>query len=140
MQLRLATTADLPLLAQWYKELRSDERIDNTMTDGEVRGQMDSFLRGSTYKTYLLEDGGAAVGYGMLDVTRKPMYLRHLFVHREKRQKGYGKKLIYLLMNLFAISDIDIEVMVWNQNALEFYNKLGFRSRYLGMRLHRDES
>jgi ribosomal protein S18 acetylase RimI-like enzyme len=135
MKLRPAKVDDLPVLARWYKDLRTDERMDNVMTDDEIRSQMESFLLGNTYKTYFLEVGGNVVGYGMLDVTRKPMYLRHLFIDRAHRKKGHGKALIRMLMATHGISEVDIEVMVWNEDALRFYEKLGFKARYFGMRL-----
>ncbi len=138
MKLRFATIADLDILTQWYKDLRTDEKMDNIITDEEIRNQMEYFLQGSTYKTYFLEVEGTAVGYGMLDITRNPRYLRHLFIQRDFRRKGYGKTLITLLMDLHAISEIDIEVMVWNQTALKFYNEMGFKNRYTGMRLSRN--
>lgn len=138
MNLKLATIDNLPLLSQWYQELREDEQADNPMVQSEIFTQMRVFLQGTTYKTYLLEDHGEPMGYGMVDITRSPYYLRHLFIRRDKRHQGLGKGLIDMLMDLLKIDGLDIEVLVWNEDAIKFYQALGFKPRYLGMRLSRE--
>jgi len=133
--LKSASIEDLPLLSQWYKELREDEKSDNIMFEYEIRNQMMDFLQGEVYKTFILDDNGIPMGYGMVDVTRTPNYLRHLFIRRDKRNQGLGKRLIFMLMDLLAITGIDIEVLVWNEQAIKFYHAMGFKPRYTGMRL-----
>jgi putative acetyltransferase len=137
MHIKLAIIEDLQLLSHLYEELREDEQADNVMTQREIETQMKGFLQGNTYQIYLLEDNGASLGYAMVDMTRNPYYLRHLFIRRDKRNQGLGKRLIFMLLDLLAINGIDIEVLVWNEKAIKFYQAMGFKSRYTGMRFER---
>lgn len=135
MHLRRATAADLELLSRWYGHLRADEGADNPMTSEEVATQMASFLGGSTYEIHVLVVDGEDAGYGMVDVTRTPRYLRHLFIEPALRRKGLGRRLIELIVATFPDPAIDIEVLAWNRPAIAFYERLGFALRYHGMRL-----
>ena len=135
MKLKQASTNDLDYLTRLFKSLREDEPMDDKITDKELKSLMKSFLEGDTYEIYFLVEENKILGYGMVDITRKPKYLRHLYICRDSRRKGNGKKLIQLLMDLYEIDVIDIDVMIWNENAINFYKKLGFYSRYCGMRL-----
>ena len=137
VRLKSANIEDLPLLSRWYDELREDEQADNFMIQSEIETQMKGFLQGNIYQIYLLEDSGTPLGYAMVDVTRTPYYLRHLFVRRDKRNQGIGKRLIFMLLDLLAINGIDIEVLVWNAKAIKFYQAMGFKPRYTGMRFER---
>jgi ribosomal protein S18 acetylase RimI-like enzyme len=41
--------------------------------------------------------------------------------------------LLRMVMDKYDIKEIDIEVMVWNEKAINFYTNFGFKKRYLGM-------
>jgi ribosomal protein S18 acetylase RimI-like enzyme len=41
---------------------------------------------------------------------------------------------IDLLMKIMNINELDTEVRYWNNDAIRFYEKNGFKKRYMGMR------
>jgi ribosomal protein S18 acetylase RimI-like enzyme len=135
VSIRLASIGELDALARMNVELRADERIDNIMTDVEVKDRMRGFLLGKTYKVHVFEENGEILGYSVVDVTRSPAYMRQFFIVRGSRRAGYGSKFFQLLVDALGADAIDVEVLVWNEGALDFYKKIGFHPRYVGMRL-----
>jgi ribosomal protein S18 acetylase RimI-like enzyme len=138
VSIRLAGIDDLDTLARMNVELRADERIDNVMTDVEVKDRMRGFLLGKTYKVHVFEEHGEIIGYSVVDVIRSPAYMRQFFIVRGSRRSGYGRKFFQLLVGALGADAIDVEVLVWNQGAIGFYEKIGFHPRYVGMRLSQD--
>jgi len=134
MELVAAVMADLDRLTRMNILLREDERMDNFMTEEEVRTRMTGFLEGDSYRTFLLKENEKVFGYILLNIAREPVYLRHLYVERDYRKKGLGRLMLKKSMNMLNLKEIDLEVMVWNDNAVRFYEKYGFKKRYIGMR------
>jgi ribosomal protein S18 acetylase RimI-like enzyme len=136
---RLATINDLAELSVLNKQLREDERTDNEMSDEEITKRMESFITGQVYKVHVLENPEKEIiGYCVLDITREPNYMRQLFVKSQYRNHGYGKLLLKKVMEEYQLKEIDLEVMLWNESAIRFYEHIGFKSRYIGMRLSRE--
>ena len=136
---RLATINDLAELSVLNKRLREDERTDNEMSDEEITKRMESFITGQVYKVHVLENPEKEIiGYCVLDITREPNYMRQLFVKSQYRNHGYGKLLLKKVMEEYQLKEIDLEVMLWNESAIRFYEHIGFKSRYIGMRLSRE--
>ena len=133
---RLATINDLAQLSVLNKQLREDEKIDNEMSDEEITKRMESFITGQVYKVHVLENQEKEIiGYCVLDITREPKYMRQLFVKSLYRNNGYGKLLLKKVMEEYQLKEIDLEVMQWNESAIRFYENVGFKRRYIGMRL-----
>ena len=133
---RLATINDLAQLSVLNKQLREDEKIDNEMSDEEITKRMESFITGQVYKVHVLENQEKEIfGYCVLDITREPKYMRQLFVKSLYRNNGYGKLLLKKVMEDYRLKEIDLEVMQWNESAIRFYEHVGFKRRYIGMRL-----
>ena len=127
---------DIAELSVLNKQLREDEKIDNKMTDEEITQRMEFFITGQVYKVHVLENQEKEIiGYCVLDITREPNYMRQLFVKSQYRNHGYGKLLLKKVMEEYQLKEIDLEVMLWNESAIRFYEHIGFKSRYIGMRL-----
>ena len=133
MELKVATIEYLEILTQMNIQLREDEQIDNTMSEKEVKDRMKGFISGDIYKAILFITKKQIQGYCLIDFTKKPLYLRQLFLNREERNTGLGKMYLGLVLEKYNIKEIDIEVIVWNENAINFYENFGFRKRYIGM-------
>jgi ribosomal protein S18 acetylase RimI-like enzyme len=125
---------DLSVLTEMNIQLRSDEKIDNVMSANEVKSRMQSFIQSNEYKLYLLKDDDINYGYALINIVKKPNYLRQLYIIKEFRNKGLGTKLVNELMKILNINEIDVEVMVWNERAIKFYENFGFKRRFLGLR------
>jgi GNAT superfamily N-acetyltransferase len=133
VDIRLAGIDDLDTLARMNVELRADEGIDNVMTDAEVKDRMRVFLLGKTYHVHVFEENGETIGYPVVDVTRSPAYMRQFFVARGSRRAGYGRKFFQPLVGALGADAIDVEVLAWNEVAIDFYEKIGFRPRHVGL-------
>ena len=129
-----AKLEDLNVLTEMNIQLRSDEKIDNVMSDKEVKSRMQSFIQSNEYKIYLLKDDDIDYGYALVNILKKPNYLRQLYIIKKFRNKGLGTKMLNELMEILNINEIDVEVMVWNERAIKFYENFGFKRRFLGLR------
>jgi len=134
MTIRIAEMADVPELVRMNILLREDERMDNVLSADEIRIRMEMFLASADFRVYVFSDAETVPGYCVLELNRKPLYVRQLFVKRECRGKGIGSACLKEIMSLQGADEIDIDVMEWNENAIAFYERFGFRKRYVGMR------
>ena len=134
MLIRTANLKDLDLLTEMNIQLRADEKIDNIMTKQEVKERMRGFLQGNDYKAYIFYEKDLIYGYILIDHSRKPVYMRQIYIKKEFQNKGLGSKFFNLLIKKYNINIIDVEVLTWNQDAENFYKKIGFKQRYIGLR------
>jgi len=134
MELVRAGLGDLAELAAMNIQLRIDEQMDSVMSDAEVIDRMQEFLQGTSYQAWFLQDADLVKGYVLVDVVRKPLYVRHLFVKSEFRGQSCGRRAIELVLQHYGERTLDIEVMAWNDKAIGFYDRLGFQTRFHGMR------
>ena len=132
MDCRLATIDDVPLLARMNRELVEDEQHRNRFrSDAWLEKRMSSFLAGD-YTAVIFELDGEAVAYALFrdhpdhDDT---LYLRQIFVRRERRRQGVGRTAVRMLRGQIWPQDkrITTEVLVGNQVARQFYAAVGFR-------------
>lgn len=127
------TEADLDLLALLNKQLIEDEKHDNKMDVEQLKARMRLFIS-IDYRAYIIKKGQDVVGYALVDITRKPLYLRQFFICREFRRQGYGTAAFNKLMETLGASAIDIEVLSWNERGRSFWKSLGFCERSIYMR------
>ena len=134
LSIRPATSADLPLIAQFIRDLAEYERLAHEVRfDEAVLG--DRLFGARPYAEVLIgEIDGSPHGFALFfhnfsTFEGKPgVYLEDLFVRPEVRGSGLGKAL------LAALAQIAIErncarlewwVLDWNDPAIQFYKKLG---------------
>jgi len=135
-----AQTKNLNELVEMNTQLVVDEQFDVVLSPSEMIARMETFIIGSIYDCYLLMNNDEiCVGYCLVDTTKKPIYLRHLFIKEQYRGKGFGKETIKTLLGTYNTTQLDIEVMAWNDKAITFYNKIGFKCRYHGMRISQEK-
>lgn len=134
VELNVCSREDVNELACMYRYLREDENAPGFISDDELRNQISSFLEGD-YKAFAFSDEGKTVGYALINMTLKPLYLRHFFICRDQRRKGYGREAMRCIMEYLQISEIDIEVYAWNERGLAFWKSIGFKERVYKMRL-----
>ena len=88
---------DLELLSGMYKELAEDECTDDPKTDGQYYENMRKFLD-TTDQAYVFKENGNIIGYALIITDRNPLYMRHFFICRNERRKGYGTLAFKLLI------------------------------------------
>lgn len=134
--LRRATDADVSELARLNERLLEDEQYDRTFERDELVSRMGQFLAGG-YEAYFITNDGIDVGYLLVNTKSDPLYIRHFYVKPEYRRQSHGRRAIAALLELKSVAQIDVEVMAWNEIGMKFWEGIGFRHRYNGLRLSR---
>jgi GNAT superfamily N-acetyltransferase len=134
LHIRVATSADAPLLVEMIRELAEYEKeLD------QVDATAEDLLREGLgvnphFEALIGEWDGAPVAYAVYFFTfstwsgRQSLFVEDLFVRAEFRRKGIGKA---MLRHMAAIArerrcyGMRWEVLNWNTPAIEFYRSLG---------------
>lgn len=137
---RRATLDDAPLLARLNKELTEDEGHRNRDRSVDwFAARMEGFLQ-SAYTAVIFEQEGEAVAYALFGPVadrEHTVYLRQLYVARERRRQGLGREALRLLRAevLPPGTRVAVEVLAGNAAAQAFYAALGFHEAYVGLEL-----
>ena len=139
--IRPAVATDLPLIAQFIRDLAAYEKLSHEVRfDEAVLGER---LFGANnghgpYAEVLIgEIDGAAQGFALFFHNfstfegRPGIYLEDLFVRTEARGSGLGKALLKRLAALAVERDcarLEWSVLDWNEPAITFYQSLGAKS------------
>jgi GNAT superfamily N-acetyltransferase len=134
LSIRPASPTDLPLIAQFIRDLAEYEKLAHEVRfDEAVLG--DRLFGARPYAEVLIgEIGGAPQGFALFfhnfsTFEGKPgIYLEDLFVRPEARGSGLGKALLKALATLAVERDcarLEWWVLDWNEPAIQFYKKLG---------------
>jgi GNAT superfamily N-acetyltransferase len=134
LSIRPATRADLPLIAQFIRDLADYERLAHEVRfDEAVLG--DRLFGTRPYAEVLIgELDGTPQGFALFfhnfsTFEGKPgVYLEDLFVRPEARGSGLGKALLAALAQIAIERDcarLEWWVLDWNDPAIQFYKKLG---------------
>jgi GNAT superfamily N-acetyltransferase len=127
LECRVATAADLPILARMNQQLIEDERHRNPMNLAELETRMRSMLDGD-YTATLFEWDRRLVAYALWREEPDWVYLRQFFVVRDCRRRGIGSQALHRLTGEIWQSGkrIRVNVLVGNQPALEFWRAVRF--------------
>lgn len=134
LSIREANLTDLPLIAQFIRDLADYEKLAQEVRfDEAVLG--DRLFGPRPYAEVLIgEIDGAPQGFALFfhnfsTFEGKPgVYLEDLFVRPEARGSGLGKALLKRLAALAVERDcarLEWWVLDWNEPAIQFYKKLG---------------
>ena len=140
LSIRPATRTDLPLIAQFIRDLADYEKLaDEVRFDEAVMGEKLFGANGGhgPYAEVIIgEIDGAAQGFALFfhnfsTFEGKPgVYLEDLFVRPAARGSGLGKALLSRLAAIAVERDcarLEWSVLDWNEPAIGFYKKLGAR-------------
>lgn len=134
---RRATSADCPLLAELNHQLILDEGHRNPMTVPQLEQRMRGWLESGEYAAILFEDGGEVVAHALYREQPDEIYLRQLFVVRERRRQGLGKQAMRLLFSEIwpKTKRLTVEVLVANTAAVAFWRAVGYRDYSLTLEI-----
>jgi GNAT superfamily N-acetyltransferase len=132
---RFATATDIELLAEWNHQLIRDEGHRNAMTVPQLAERMKGWLAGE-YKAVLFADS-EPVSYALFKREEALVYLRQLFVRRDRRRMGVGRSSFDILRrNIWPPSyRLTVEVLCANQAAIAFWRSLGYRDYSLTLEI-----
>jgi predicted acetyltransferase len=136
MTFRQATENDCALLAGLNHQLIRDEGHRNPMTIPELAERM-KFWLASEYTAVIFEDGGETVAYALFRVEPKEIYLRQLFVARNRRRKGVGREAVKILRSKIwpARKRLTVDVLVQNAAATAFWRAMGYKDYSLKLEI-----
>lgn len=128
------TQAEIPVLLEMIRELAVFEKLEHTVE--ATMGSLEESLFGpqAVAGALLARRGGESAGYAIYFFTfssfvgRRGLWLDDVYVRPAFRQQGLGLALIQ------AVARVGVErncgrfewtALDWNQNALDFYGRLG---------------
>src|SRR5690348_8034660 len=131
-----ATLNDCALLAELNQHLIRDEGHRNTMTMPELEQRMRGWLQ-SEYSAILFEAGDETVAYALYREEAEEIYLRQLFVVRDRRRRGIGREAIETLRSQIwpANKRLSVEVLVKNTAAVAFWHAMGYKDYSLTLEI-----
>ena len=134
LTIRSATPADLPLIAQFIRDLADYEKLAHEVRFDEAKLGENLFGARPYAEVVIGEIDGAAQGFALFFHNfstfegRPGIYLEDLFVRPEARGSGLGKALLAHLAGLVVERDcarLEWWVLDWNTPSIGFYQSLG---------------
>jgi predicted acetyltransferase len=128
MTFREATLDDCPRLAELNHQLIHDEGHRNKMTVPELEQRMRNWLS-SEYDAVIFEKGGEVVAYALYREQAAGIYLQQLFVIRDRRRQGIGRRTFEILRSSIWPADkrLTVDVLVQNTAATAFWRAVGYK-------------
>jgi GNAT superfamily N-acetyltransferase len=136
MEYRFATDRDLDLLAEWNHQLIRDEGHRNRMTVPELQERMRGWL-GGEYKAVIFASAGESVAYALYKESATEVYLRQLFVRRDRRRQGIGREAVAILRDRLwpRHKRLTVEVLTANGPAVAFWRSVGYKDYCLTLEI-----
>jgi predicted acetyltransferase len=137
MNFRRATLNDCALLAELNHLLLQDENHRNKkMSIPELEQRMRGWLA-SEYAAVVFEEDGKVVAYALYREQLEEIYLRQLFVVRNRRRNGIGRKAVEILRTEIwpASKRLTVDVLVQNTAAIAFWRAVGYKDYCLALEI-----
>ena len=124
---RIATLADVSLLASMNERLMRDEGNRSRLTRQSLEQRMSRWLSGD-YRAAIFSLNREPIGYALWKPQPDHVHLRQYYVEPAFRRMGYGQAGIELLMNneWGEFARMRLEVLVGNEAGLRFWKSIGF--------------
>jgi GNAT superfamily N-acetyltransferase len=136
MTFRKATSDDCALLADLNHQLIRDEGHRNQMTVPELEQRMRGWLA-AEYTAVIFEDGKEVTAYALYREQSEEIYLRQLFVVRNRRRQGIGRQAFEVLRSKVwpANKRLTVDVLVQNAAAVAFWRAVGCKDYCLTLEI-----
>ena len=136
MNFQRATLNDCSLLAELNHQLIRDEGHRNKMMVPELEQRMKGWLA-SEYAAVLFENDGEVVAYALYREQPEEIYLRQLFVVRNRRRKGLGKEAVKILLSKIWPKNkrLTVEILVQNEASVAFWRAVGYKDYSLTLEI-----
>ena len=136
MTFRRATLDDCAVLAELNHQLIHDEGHRNPMTVPELEQRMKGWLA-SDYAAMLFENDAEVVAYALYREEPEDIYLRQLFVMRNRRRQGIGRQAIEILRTRIwpKHKRLTVGVLVRNTAAIAFWRAVGYEDYSLTLEI-----
>ena len=137
MNFRRATVNDAAQLAELNHQLLHDEGHRNqNMSIPELEQRMHGWLA-SEYNALIFEEDGSVVAYALYREQPEEIYLRQLFVMRNRRRKGIGRQAVEILRTkIWTVNKrLTVDVLVQNTAAIAFWRSVGYQDYCLALEI-----
>jgi predicted acetyltransferase len=106
------------------------------MTVPQLADRMRGWLA-TDYEAMIFQDGDDVVAYALYRDEAEQIYLRQLFVVRDRRREGIGRQAVNILCdNVWPKNKrLLVEVLCHNKAAIEFWKAVGFREYSLALEI-----
>ncbi len=133
MIIRKGTKEDVSSILSLIKELAVFEKEPDAVIVTEADLLRDGFSENPLYYTFVAEENGIVIGmalyyYRYSTLKGKTIHLEDLIVSENKRGTGAGFALYKQIIaqgKLDGVKRIEWNVLDWNTNAIQFYEKSG---------------
>jgi ribosomal protein S18 acetylase RimI-like enzyme len=123
------------ILGKLNKKLIGDEGHSNPMKDDDLIDRMYNFLT-NNYSAYFILTDSRVAGYCLFRDDIDYIYIRQLFVEKDKRNQGLGKACVRWLKDThWTDRKIRIEVLSGNLDGIEFWRRIGFHDYCITMEM-----
>ena len=135
-EIRSASKEDTPLILTFIKELAEYEKLSHEVVATEKDLEKYLFSNDKVAEVVIGYYRDTPVGFALFFhnfstfVGKPGIYLEDLYVRKEYRGKGFGKKLLTYLANLAVERNcgrLEWAVLDWNEPSINFYKSLGAR-------------
>ena len=133
MEIVKCSLADCTKLAVLNKQLIEDEGHDNPMDVLQLEQRMLQFLS-NDYSAYYFMENDRVIGYGLVQESVQPLYLRHFFICRDCRRRGFGRRAFHALLAVLGVDTIELDVLDSNERGKAFWQSLQFQPRLIRLR------
>jgi len=136
MNFRHATLNDCALLAELNHQLIRDEGHRNKMTVPKLEQRMKGWLA-SEYAAVIFEKDGEVVAHALYREQPEEIYLRQLFVARNRRRKGIGREAVEILRAKIWPKNkrLTVDVLIKNTAAIAFWRAVGCKDYCLTLEI-----
>lgn len=134
LRMESAAVADIPLLLTFIKELAAYEHLLNDVSVTEERLRQTLFGDEARAHAVIAYFQDLPVAFAIYFFTlstfegRPGLYIEDIYVRPTFRRLGIGRKLLGLLSETArerGCCRIELSVLNWNEQAIQFYKKLG---------------
>ena len=144
--IRIGTVNDLPQVLNLIKDLAAfeNEPFEVEVTIAEMQNW--GFGKDKIFDFFVIEIDNIIIGLALYYFKYstwkgKCLFLEDIIVKENVRNKGYGKKLFNAVVEVAkntGVKRMEWQVLDWNKNAIEFYNKYqaNLDSKWLNCKLN----
>lgn len=102
---------------------------------------MRGFIAGE-YTAVIFQDEGKVVAHALYQEVPNEIYLRQLFVVRDRRREGVGRQVIGLLRSKIwpANKRLTVDVLIHNTVAIAFWRSVGYQDYSLALEIPADDA
>ena len=116
--MRRLTLADIPAV-------REIDRLSFSASDQYDAPFYERIVSSRDFEAIAVIENDAIAGWALADVSRRPVRIRSVSVHPDRRRRGFGAALITSILSRH-MTDIDLLVDRENSVAITLYRRLGF--------------